>query len=169
MFAVTLDAGIAGEHVADPLQRFFGVALPDMADQGVNHRHAEDRGIDPVPHDGGRRGGQQHVNQYVVGRESAASLVCPFFFRQRVRATGIQALGGVCGTTQRPGFWSAPALRQRSAARPAVARCRPEGVVNFGLFILVNLHFPYKFRESEKPEIILANEVKRGQNADKNV
>jgi hypothetical protein len=25
----------------------------------------------------------------------------------------------------------------------------PEGVVNFGLFILVKLHFPYKFRESE--------------------
>jgi magnesium-transporting ATPase (P-type) len=36
----------------------------DMADQGVNHRHAEDhQGIDPVPHDGGqRRGGQQQLS-----------------------------------------------------------------------------------------------------------
>lgn len=45
MLAVTLDAGIAGEHVADPLQRFFGVALLDMTDQGVNHRHAEDHQV----------------------------------------------------------------------------------------------------------------------------
>ncbi len=82
MFAVTLDAGIAGEHVADPLQGFFGVALLDMTDQGVNHRHAEDhQGIDPVTHNGGqRRGSQQHVNQYVVKvGESAASPVYPSF------------------------------------------------------------------------------------------
>ena len=101
MFAVTLDAGIAGEHVADPLQGLFGVALLDMADQGVNHRHAEDhQGIDPVPHDGGqRRGGQQHVNQYVVkvGKKAQPGRF-PFLFRQRVRPTAIQALGGVCGT-----------------------------------------------------------------------
>ncbi|AHE45834.1 hypothetical protein H238_5073 [Klebsiella pneumoniae UHKPC179] len=45
----------------------------------------------------------------------------------------------------------------------------PEGVVNFGLFILVNLHFPYKFRESESLKSFLANEVKEGKNADKNV
>lgn len=72
-----------------------------MTDQGVNHRHAEDhRGIDPVPHDGGqRRGGQQHVNQYVVKvGEKAQPTRFAFLFRQRVRPTGIQALGGVCGT-----------------------------------------------------------------------
>ncbi|RRE43347.1 aldo/keto reductase [Klebsiella pneumoniae] len=33
---------------------------------------------------------------------------------------------------------------------------------------MVNLHFPYKFRESESLKSFLANEVK-GQNADKNV
>ncbi len=166
MLAVTLDAGIAEKHVADPLQRFFGVALPDMADQGVNHRHAEDhQGIDPVPHDGGqRRGGQQHVNQYVVKvGEKAQPARFAFLFRQRIRPTGIQALGGVCGTNPAAGFWSAPALRQRSAARPAVRGVSPEGVVNFGLFILVNLHFPYKFRESESLKSFPANEVKRGQ------
>ena len=57
MLAVTLDAGIAGEHVADPCSDFSAL-LSDMADQGVNHRHAEDhKGIDPVPHDGGQRRG----------------------------------------------------------------------------------------------------------------
>ncbi|MHB7505787.1 hypothetical protein ACYCNE_24045, partial [Klebsiella pneumoniae] len=34
---------------------------------------------------------------------------------------------------------------------------------------LVNLHFPYKFRESESLKSFLANEVKEGKNADKNV
>jgi hypothetical protein len=45
----------------------------------------------------------------------------------------------------------------------------PEGVVNFGLFILVKLHFPYKFRESESLKSFLANAVKGGEKADKNV
>ncbi|HBT4573295.1 TPA: aldo/keto reductase [Klebsiella pneumoniae] len=34
---------------------------------------------------------------------------------------------------------------------------------------MVNLHFPYKFRESESLKSFLANEVKEGKNADKNV
>ncbi|EIW0252017.1 TPA: aldo/keto reductase [Klebsiella pneumoniae] len=34
---------------------------------------------------------------------------------------------------------------------------------------MVNLHFPYKFRESESLKLFLANEVKEGKNADKNV
>jgi len=37
------------------------------------------------------------------------------------------------------------------------------------VFILINLHFPYKFRESESLKSFLANEVKEGKNADKNV
>ena len=101
MFAVTLDAGIAGEHVADPLQRFFGIALLDMANQSVDHRHAEDhQGIDPVAHNGGqRRGRQQHVNQYVVKMgEKAQPGRFALLFRQCIRPTAIQALGGVCGT-----------------------------------------------------------------------
>ena len=57
-------------------------------------------GIDPVTHDGGQRcGSQQHVNQYVVKvGEKAQPARFAFLFRQRVRPTGIQALGGVCGT-----------------------------------------------------------------------
>ncbi|HBW8037133.1 aldo/keto reductase [Klebsiella pneumoniae] len=34
---------------------------------------------------------------------------------------------------------------------------------------MVNLHFPYKFRESESLKSFLANEVKEGKNADKKV
>ena len=45
------------------------------------------------------RGGQQHVNQYVVKvGEKAQPARFAFLFRQRIRPTGIQALGGVCGT-----------------------------------------------------------------------
>ncbi len=44
-------------------------------------------------------GGQQHVNQYVVKvGEKAQPARFAFLFRQRIRPTGIQALGGVCGT-----------------------------------------------------------------------
>lgn len=172
MLAVTLDAGIAGEHVADPLQRFFGVALLDMTDQGVNHRHAEDhQGIDPVPHDGGqRRGGQQHVNQYVVkvGEKAqparfaflSGSAFGPQVFRRSAASAELNPAAWllVCAST---------------ASTVCCQTCRgavsPEGVVNFGLFILVNLHFPYKFRESESLKSFLANEVKEGKNADKNV
>ncbi|STW08666.1 Uncharacterised protein [Klebsiella grimontii] len=50
MLAAALHARVAGEHIADALQRFFGVALLDMADQGVDHRDAkDDERIDPVP------------------------------------------------------------------------------------------------------------------------
>ncbi len=83
-----------------PCRGFFGVALLDMTDQGVNHRHAEDhQGIDPVTHNGGqRRGSQQHVNQYVVKvGEKAQPARFTLLFRQGIRTKGIQALGGVCG------------------------------------------------------------------------
>ncbi len=132
------------------LQRFFGVALRIWPIRALITVTPRITGIDPVPHDGGqRRGGQQHVNQYVVKvGEKAQPARFAFLFRQRIRPTGIQALGGVCGTTQRRLLVCAS-----TASTVCCQTCRgavsPEGVVNFGLFILVNLHFPYKFRESE--------------------
>ncbi len=166
MFAITLDAGIAGEHVADPLQGFFGVALLDMADQGVNHCHAEDhQGIDPVTHDGGQRcGGQQHINQYVVKvGEKAQPARFTLLFRQ---AFGPKVFRRSAASAEfNPAAWLF--VCASTASTVCCQTCRgavsPEGVVNFGLFILVKLHFPYKFRESESLKSFLANEVKEGK------
>ena len=89
MLAVALDAGVAGEHVADPLQRFFGIALLNMTDQRINDGNAENnQGIDPVAHHRGERGsGQQDVNQDIVevGEKTQPGRFA-FLFRQRVRA-----------------------------------------------------------------------------------
>ena len=100
MLAAALHARVAGEHIADALQRFFGVALLDMADQGVDHRDAQDdERIDPVAHDRGERGGgQQDKNQDVVkmGKEAQPGRLA-FFLRQGVGAEGLQTLGGLGG------------------------------------------------------------------------
>ena len=84
VFTVALYPRVAGEHVADPLQRFFGVALLHVANQGVNDRDAEDnQGIDPVPHHRRqRRRGQQDENQHIVkvGEETQPGRLA-FLFR----------------------------------------------------------------------------------------
>ena len=68
MVALTNDHRFAGKHVANALKRFFRVALLNMADQGVNHRHAQDhQSIHPVPHDRRQqRRRQQHIDQHIV-------------------------------------------------------------------------------------------------------
>ena len=51
MIPLTNHHRFAGEHIANALERFFGVTLLNMTNQGVDHRHAEDhQSIDPVAH-----------------------------------------------------------------------------------------------------------------------
>ena len=68
MLSVTDHDGGCGEHIADAFQRFFRVVFLNMANQGVDHRDAEDDGcIHPVPHDGGEgRCGDQDIDQNIV-------------------------------------------------------------------------------------------------------
>ena len=48
MIPLTNHRRFAGEHIANALERFFGVTLLNMTNQGVDHRHAEDhQSIDP--------------------------------------------------------------------------------------------------------------------------
>ncbi len=151
MFAVTLDAGIAGEHVADPCRDFSALLSRIWPIRALITVTPRITGIDPVPHDGGqRRGGQQHINQYVVKvGEKAQPAGFPFFSGS---AFGPQVFRRSAASAELN-----PAARLLVCASTASTVCcqtcrgavSPEGVVNFGLFILVKLHFPYKFRESE--------------------
>ena len=93
MVALTNNHRLAGEHVANALKRFFRIALLDMADQGVNHRHAEDhQGIHPVPHDRRQqRRRQQHIDQYIVKmRQKAQPRRLSRLLRQRIFAILLQ-------------------------------------------------------------------------------
>jgi hypothetical protein len=66
--------GVRRKHVADRIERLFGASFLDVADQGVDHDHAEDhaavermaeqRGDDP--------GRQQHIDQDVVELQQEA-------------------------------------------------------------------------------------------------
>ena len=68
MVPLTNHHRFAGKHIANALQRFFRITFLDMANQGIDHRDAEDhQGIDPVPHDRSQqRGCQQDVDQDIV-------------------------------------------------------------------------------------------------------
>lgn len=60
--------GVRGQHGADGIQRGFGLAFLDEADDGVDHHGGEQHaGIDPVPEDGGdHRRAEHHVEQDIV-------------------------------------------------------------------------------------------------------
>ena len=68
MIPLSYHYGFAGEHIANALQRFFSIALLDMANQRVNDGNPKDhKHVYPVAHkELKQRGHQQHVNQYVV-------------------------------------------------------------------------------------------------------
>ena len=51
MVALTDRHRLAGQHIADTLQRFFRITLLNEADQRIDHRHGEDhRHVDPMAH-----------------------------------------------------------------------------------------------------------------------
>ncbi|MNZ71645.1 hypothetical protein D3C78_900110 [compost metagenome] len=51
MIALTYYHRLAGEHIADTLQRFFCVTFLNVTNQRVDHRHAQDdQRVHPVPH-----------------------------------------------------------------------------------------------------------------------
>ena len=94
MITLTNHHCLAGEHIANALERFFRVALLDMADQRVNHRHAQNyQGIYPVAHDRRQqRRRQQDVNQHIIKmRQKAQPRRLSGFLWQRIFTILLQA------------------------------------------------------------------------------
>ena len=89
----------AGKHIANALQRFFRVTFLDMANQGINHRDAQNhQGIDPVPHHRSQqRGRQQDVNQDIVkmGQETEPCGLARLL-GERILTVLLEPRGGFC-------------------------------------------------------------------------
>ena len=86
------------QHVADRIQRLFGLAFLHEADQGIEHDDGENHsGVDPVRqrqgHDTGR---QQHVDEHVVKlAQQTQQGGAPFRRPQAVGAVALQARQGL--------------------------------------------------------------------------
>ena len=68
MIPLSYHHGFAGEHITNTLQRFFSIALLNMANQRVDDRNPKDhQHVYPVAHkELKQRGHQQNVNQHIV-------------------------------------------------------------------------------------------------------
>ena len=105
------------DHGADRLQRPFGPAFLDEADDGVDDDHGQDhRGIDIMPDRSGEHGrAEQHIDQEIVKLpEEAANLVLLGRRGKPVRTDAFLARPGLLrGKAFHPGLQRREALRHR--------------------------------------------------------